>query len=314
MKRHSSILKLAFLTILTFLPSFLGVESIAGSPPVLDPDSQFEYAQKLFFEGDFFNAAGEYKRFVHFFPDDERVERARFNTGLSYFRGRRFTEAVRSFKALIDIYRDSALSIQAYIMISRCRTALHSPGAAAAELRNALALTDDDSVRDEVYYRLGWIYIDMAQWENARLNFRQISLQGRAKYDLDSIARKVDRKDDFITTKQPETAGVLSIVPGAGYLYCGRYKDALIALLANGIIAYAAYEAFDNDLNALGGILTFVGIGFYAGNIIGATAAAHKHNRQQTRRFIDHLKNNVRINLSSGLRHKRVMISLRYDF
>jgi len=74
---------------------------------------------------------------------------------------------------------------------------------------------------------------------------------------------------------------MLSVIPGAGYLYLERYQDALISLLVNTALIFAAYEAFDNDLYVLGGIISFVELGFYAGNIYGATTSAHKINRSQ---------------------------------
>ena len=44
------------------------------------------------------------------------------------------------------------------------------------------------------------------------------------------------------------TAGILSIIPGTGHLYCGRYKDATLAFILNTAMIYAACEAFDNHL------------------------------------------------------------------
>jgi hypothetical protein len=60
-----------------------------------------------------------------------------------------------------------------------------------------------------------------------------------------------------IKRKNPTTAGLLSIIPGAGHLYCERKRDALISFFLNGAMIYAAYEAFDHDLDVLGGIITF---------------------------------------------------------
>jgi hypothetical protein len=64
----------------------------------------------------------------------------------------------------------------------------------------------------------------------------------------------------------------------------------------------------------LGVIIGFVGVGFYAGNIYGATAAAHKYNQRKTRNFIENLKENTKITLSGNFRDKGVTIALQYDF
>jgi hypothetical protein len=80
--------------------------------------------------------------------------------------------------------------------------------------------------------------------------------------------------------KSPSTAGVLAgVLPGSGHLYCDRYKDGVVAFLLNGLFTWAAIEAFDNDHEVLGGILGFLELGWYSGNIYSAVNSAHKHNR-----------------------------------
>ncbi|MFC1886321.1 tol-pal system YbgF family protein [Thermodesulfobacteriota bacterium] len=290
--------------------------SIAHSepPPGISPDKQFAYAHSLYDEGDFENAANEYKRFVYFFPDDKRVEQARFNIGRSLFSGKRFSRAIHAFTAFIDAYRDTPLSIRSYRMISRCYIKLNQPADAAVSLYNLLSLTDDVDIRDDTYYRLGWIHLEQAKWEKAGQAFNQIRESNRMTYQLNGLFDELERRDSVIPTKEPGTAGLLSIIPGAGYLYCGRYKDALTAFLANAVLSIAAYESFDKDLNALGGLIAFIELGFYGGNIIGATAAAHKYNRYKTGQFIDHLKQHMKIDLSTDIREKRMLISFKYRF
>jgi len=83
---------------------------------------------------------------------------------------------------------------------------------------------------------------------------------------------------------------LLAIIPGAGHLYCERKKDALISFLLNGAMIYAAYEAFDHDLDVIGGIITFFELGFYSGNIYSAVNSAHKYNRNEKSKFLDYLR------------------------
>ena len=66
---------------------------------------------------------------------------------------------------------------------------------------------------------------------------------------------------------------------GAGHLYCERKRDAFISFLLNGAMIYAAYGAFDHDLDVLGGIITFFELGFCSENIYSAVSSAHKYNR-----------------------------------
>ena len=117
-----------------------------------------------------------------------------------------------------------------------------------------------------------------------------------------------------MTQKSPALAGTLAVIPGAGYLYCGRYKDALIALLVNGGLIWAAYESFSNDLYALGSVITFVEIGFYAGNIIGSVASAHKYNRKNEQQWIKHLRQRLKVSLGSRPETRGIELSLRYTY
>jgi hypothetical protein len=77
---------------------------------------------------------------------------------------------------------------------------------------------------------------------------------------------------------------------------------------------YAAYESFDKGQSALGGVISFVAFGFYSGNIYGSIASAHKYNRKKNGQFIQHLKNDVKINLSSDIRNKGISLSLQWSF
>jgi hypothetical protein len=214
---------------------------------------------------------------------------------------------------VIHRYVDTVLSIKSYFMISQAHVKLNTLGLAIINLNNLITLTGDEDVRDEAYYRLGWIYIEMASWEKARLYFSRISAKNKTKYRLERLTDELN-KEKLIPKKDPGLAGFLSIMPGAGYLYCERYQDALIAFLLNGGLICAAYESFDDNNNALGGVIAFVEFGFYAGNIYGAATSAHKYNRKQTVNFIEKLKNNTKINLSTNVKNKGVCLAFEFIF
>jgi len=290
-----------------------GSQGASALSITLNPDKQFNYAQELFSAKDYLTAVNEYKRFIYFFPKDERIELAMFQIGQSYFLGRQFDEAVKSFKKLTDRYFETEYSIKSYFKISDIYIALKAFDLALINLNNLIMITKDENIRDEAYYRIGWIYIETASWDNARHYFEKISTKNRNKFRLERLADELD-KETLIPQKDPKLAGFLSIIPGGGYLYCERYQDALIAFLLNGGLILAAYESFDKGHGALGGLITFVGFGFYAGNIYGAVTSAHKFNRKETGQFIYKLKKNTRVNLSADLENKSVCLSFRFSF
>jgi len=285
----------------------------AGQTASVDADVQFEYAGSLYAGRDFFMAAGEYKRFIFLFPEHARVEEAAYNVGLCYLSAGEYARAIQSLKELMRTFPDGRYVEQAQFRISEGYLRSNQAGAAITSLRNLAIVTDDDGLRDEAYYRMGWIYIGMAQWEQAQMVFAEISHAGRNAYRLEDLKRALDEVPKM-KQKSPGLAGTLAVIPGAGYLYCGRYQDALIALLVNGGLIWAAYESFDKELYALGSMITFVEIGFYAGSIYGSVASAHKYNRKNERQWIEKLRKRLKVTLAAQLENRGFEIALRYTY
>jgi TolA-binding protein len=308
-----------FFIIFSFLIPFSQCVAGSGHKPdlnssiIINPDKQFNFAEHYFSKKDYLMAVAEYNRFIYFFPEDQRVETVMYRIGMSYYLGEHFKNAIDSFNAVIDRYVDTDLSVKSYFMISEAHVKQYAFGLAVINLNNLITITHDEDLRDEAYYRIGWIYIETASWEEARRYFSKISTKNKNKYQLERLADELN-KERSIPRKDPHLAGFLSIIPGAGYFYCERYQDALIAFLLNGGLIYAAYESFDYDNNALGGVIAFVEFGFYAGNIYGAVTSAHKYNRKQTGRFIETLKNNTKINLSADVKNKGICLAFEFIF
>ena len=283
-----------------------------------DADKQFDFAAHYFSNGEYFRAIGEYERFIYFFPQDDRVELAMYQIGMSYFKSKRFKEALTAFGGLIDTQfnanREWPQIAKSYFMVSECHLKLNAPGHAISNLNNLIAITDDTDVKDKAYYKIGWIYLEISSWKEARSYFDKISQENRDKYKLEKLSAELEGVNS-IPRKSPKLAGVLSILPGAGYLYCERYHDAMFSFLLNGLLMYAAYESFDNGSYALGGVITFVGTGFYTGSVYGSVSSAHKYNQNHTNRFIENLKQNTKIGLSAGgAKGRGIAICFQYVF
>ena len=282
-----------------------------ASSVVLNEDLQFGFAETYFEKGEYYRAIGEYERFMHFFPESEKIELAKYRIGVSYLRGERYEEAIQRFQELIEEYGDSTYAIKSYFAISEANALLKRYDEALITLHNVLAIASDQRVRDEAYYQCGWVYLQKGMWEEARRCFGNISSQNRGKYRYDELMRELD-KETLQRHKNPTTAGLLAIIPGAGHVYCERYREALVAFLVNGALIFAAYEAFDNDHDVLGGLITVVALGFYSGNIYSAVNSAHKFNEAEKNRFIRHLKDHAGISLAAGA--DRVMLSCKILF
>jgi len=279
------------------------VHSYAAQEIVIDPERQFQFAEHYFQNGEYYRAIGEYERFIYFSPLSDKVELARYKIGLCFLNGEQYTEAIKAFDELIKDYKNTGYALKSYLKISRAYVLLERYDAALTGIKNLIIIAPNQEIRNEAYYQGGWVYLEMGLWEKAQKYFEEISVQNRKKYNLKEVLIGLDRKLP-LKGKNPTTAGLLAIIPGAGHLYCERKKDALISFLLNGAMIYAAYEAFDHDLDALGGIITFFELGFYSGNIYSAVNSAHKYNRDEKSKFLDYLKKNTNVNISLGKHHE----------
>jgi len=306
---------LAGAIILYFLLTFLlPLNCYAASGVALDPERQFQFAEQYFQKGEYYRAIGEYERFIYFSPHAHKAELARYRIGLSYLKAEQYEQAIQSFYALIEEYQDTTYAFKSYLEISKACLGLNRYAMALTALNNLITIAPDQALRDEALYHRAWVYLEMGLWKGAIESFEKVSSQSRDEYKIKETLAELTEGVP-IRTKNPTIAGLLAVVPGAGHLYCGRKRDALISFFLNGAMIYAAYEAFDNDLVAIGAIITLFELGFYGGNIYSAVSSAHKYNRDAKGRFLDELREKTRVDISLGNPSERSFLLLcRFSF
>lgn len=273
---------------------------VADQSIIIEADTQYSYAENRFSEKDYLTAIVEYKRFVRFFPDDRRVPEATFKVGMSWYNGGKYGEALSIFDTISGGSANGSYYIDAWFMAAQCHLKANNPVGAEIHLENLIRTTEDTDAVDRALNTIGWIRIDTGRWKHAEESFRKIGSGNRDLYQAGRISDALRRSGE-IPRKNPTLAGSLALLPGAGFFYCERYRDAFIAFLLNGGMIYAAYESFDNDHHALGGLISFVGFGFYAGNIYGSVTGAHKYNRNADRVFSRELKSSFQPELDLGV-------------
>jgi tetratricopeptide (TPR) repeat protein len=298
-----------------FVIGIILLAGIAKAADVLtiDADSQYRFAQSRLAAGALDEAIAEFNRFIHFFPEDPRVPRARFQTGMAHYRAGRYPAAAAVFDRQTVNYEDLPLTNEAFFMLSRSHAAQGKSEQALLDLHNLMAVAANVDVIDRARYEQGWLHVEQGQWQQADRAFDAITPANRSRYRIADLRRSL-AAHDAIQTKNPTLAGTLSIVPGVGQFYCNRYRDGLTAFLINAGLILAAWEAFDNDLPALGGVITFVEFGFYAGNIYGAVSSAHKFNRDRMDAFKNRLNRNRSMPLSLAPAPGGAALLLSFDF
>jgi tetratricopeptide (TPR) repeat protein len=280
---------------------------------VINPNQQYQFAMEYFEQGRYGKAIAELERFIYFFPDHNRVDNAKYHIGLSYFRSGMFREAIDPFSDIVETSPDQDLIAKAHFRMSETFVNLQEHSTAINVLNHLVETSNDPVFIDEAHYRAGWIYLQLNDVESARHRFQLISPQNRNLFRIQTINEELSRERLF-SEKSPRVAGFLSIFPGAGFAYTERYRDALVAFLLNAGFIFAAYESFDSGNEALGGIIAFVGTGFYAGNIYGAVSSAHKYNRDSHQQFLENLRNKTQVVLSVVPEKQGVVLGFRVNF
>ncbi|MBI9076455.1 MAG: tetratricopeptide repeat protein [Desulfatibacillum sp.] len=276
---------LVFLFLLTGFPC----PGFSGEVLTIDADNQLAFAEKNFAEGEYYRAISEYRRFLHFFPGDERAASAAFRIGQSYYLGEDYPEAQKAFETVKHDYPQSPLAKEASLLICQCHVKIQDFEEARDCLSRVIQGTDSSDVADRARYDAGWVYVREGQFSMASDTFSGMSQAAWEKYRIPSLLSGVE-KAGGLKHKEPVAAGVLAIVPGLGHVYTKRYQDAAIAFLLNAGLILAAYESFDNDQEALGSVIGLVGFGFYAGNIYSAVSSAHKYNKREQAAFTKSLE------------------------
>lgn len=284
---------------------------------VITSEMQYQYAVSLFEEKDYETAMVEFKRFIHFFPDSEHMDQVKFNTGVCLYHLEKYHEAARMFNGIILKDKTNDITGESYFYQTRAFIKMGNTGYAQIVLQNYLMLAEDEETRDRIYFNLAQIHLEKAKnpldkdsLTLAKKNLSMMSDSGSLKYNRDYYSKLIF-KARHAPTKSPTAAGVFALIPGGGFLYCERFYDAFVTFCLNAGLMYASYSAWDHDNKALAGVVGFVEVGFYTGNIYGSVSSAHKYNQAQKLKIL-----NKEFTIASGfdLENEGYALLLNYGF
>ncbi len=301
-----------FLLVIFFLfeSEVFGAEE--GSRRYIDEKLQMDLADQFFKEGDYYRAITEYKRFLFFFPQSTEAKEALWKIAKSYFNGKRWDDAISACDDLITKFPGSSPAAEAVLLKGFALTEKKEYSRARQYFLKAQEVSPSTSIEDEAQLQIALTYVKEEKWKEAADEFRKINKNSRLYPKGEYFAQGLDRIN-AVPQKSPPVAGILAaILPGAGHLYCERYRDASIAFLLNGAFIWGMVEAFQHNENVIGGILTFFELGWYSGNIYSAVASAHKYNRKMKQEYIDHLERGLSLGIS--FQGRSPVLSLRYVF
>jgi len=290
----------------------LSVSPVLSDQIIVNSDDQFDFARGVMNGGDYTRAIVEFERFIHFFPGDPRVPKARLLIGICYLKDRRYEAAREIFYQFIKSEQDSPLSAKAVFLIGESYYQQGISKEAEYYFVQVIEKYLDMDLKNAALYRLGWTRMQENKWGDASEVFEKVEKDSLFYASSRELAEQ-SLKGEELPEKNPAYAGTLAIVPGLGHVYVSRYRDAIVSFLLNGLFIWAAVQAFNSDQDVLGGILTFIELGFYSGNIYSAVNAAHKHNRKVRNDFRGNLKDRLDLNLFTA-RKGQIGLALTFQF
>lgn len=254
-----------------------GPVSAKESETVEAADSQlFRFARELQTGGDYTRAITEYRRLLSYYPESvlgaaaaESLLSCYFATGEFEARANLAREELRLSPSRIDGVTLRLALAGSYLRLGDIDLCL--------DYLSDIRRTEQGAERERALMAQGLVHARLFNWTEATRNFGAIdsssSLANYARRNeaLCQQAREVPRRS-------PTLAGMLAVVPGLGYLYTGYEHTAVSAFLVNGLFAWAAYENFDSDRDALGAVIALFGAGWYSGNIYGSVVSAKRRN------------------------------------
>jgi tetratricopeptide (TPR) repeat protein len=244
------------------------------------PEQIFGFAESLFEEGDYFRAIGEYKRYIFLNPSHDLAEKASFRISESYFKARRWSEAIESCSNFLAHYPNSPFYYETLYLKGRAEKQDKRLDDAMRTF-DVIEKKNIPAYSDKAIYQKALIMLERSDWQGTRDFLMHVPRDSALFSTAEALHAELARIDQ-LPHKSPVSAGLLAaILPGAGHLYTERPKDALVAFLLNGAFIWSAVELFQHNNYAAGGIVTFFELGWYSGNIYSAVSSAHKYNRKQ---------------------------------
>ncbi|NPA80716.1 MAG: hypothetical protein GXO29_06685 [Thermotogae bacterium] len=235
------------------------------------PSEVLSFAESLFKDGKYREAALEYLRFVTLFPNSDSADYAHFMAAYSYELAGLYESAERLFKKHLEEGRRG----EVWVHYELARMYLHLGDTVA--FYSELSQMPRKSLQRKVL--IAWLKLAQGNWEGARRILAGTPLQEYLQPP---------------NLKSPTKAALLSIVPGLGQAYVGNRGTAYMGVaFVGGFYALAGYYAFKEKrlLPALASL--GVGLAFHAGQIYGSWAMAKVINRTEWREVMESFKRGV---------------------
>ncbi len=271
-----------------------GVAGTQISPAPLAPAASESYADWLYAEGRFGDAAHEYRRLHRLAPSSpEEGVRFRNKLALAEMHAGRFREAVDTLPLDAADFSGRYLRMYAALRLGLTQSALFDRSRIQADSQTRRLH------REEADLLAGTVLLEEGRFREATEHYRRIRRESENE-DIRRVSSEVllslGRFQEG-EKKRPWLAGALSaLLPGSGQFYAGHDADAVSAFFFNAMFLGSAAVMY--DLESRSGsphtasvLYGLIGLLFYASNITGAVNSATRFNTHQERLFQERVRN-----------------------
>ena len=140
----------------------------------------------------------------------------------------------------------------------------------------------------------GYILAKNSKWEESLLTFNKLEDLNINKQRSEEFIAIINENNKRLK-KNPTIAGLLSIVPGAGYYYTENKQTALSSLIINSLLFYATNNNLNNKNYGMAALTGIFSLSFYIGNIQGSVLRAKKFNKMGNDKNLNKIKNKIRL-------------------
>ena len=268
-------------------------------PPAAAAASDF--ADSLFQEGDYLNAAHEYKRLLFLHPDTPQSDFIAFRVAASYQNAGKLKNAIRAYQLLIDTYPESSLVGRCKNNIAQCHILSGDRQQGLSSLKQFLVEHAESELAPRAHFTIGVVHIDNREWTHARQVWNDVSLAYPESPFADVSNRLAQQVKDaeHLPRRSPTIAAALSVfVPGSGQVYTGRTVDGLYAFVSVAVLGGASFYYADQGRYEVAIPVGILGAFFYGNSIYQGIQTARTFNGQHEKLFRNKLQQEIR---DSGL-------------
>ena len=260
-----------------------------------------DFADSLFQEGDYLNAAHEYKRLLFLHPDTPQSDFIAFRIAASYQNAGKLKNAIHAYQFLIDTYPESRLVARAKNNVAQCQILSGNSDQGLQSLKRFLGEHGESTLAPRAHFTIGLLHIDRWEWTEATKVWRAspLAYPGSPFAEISNRLAEQVKNMEALPRRSPVIAGTLSVlVPGSGQVYTGRTVDGIYAFISVAVFGSASFYYADQGRYEVAIPVGMLGVFLYGNSIYQSIQNARSFNGQQEQLFRNRLQQEIR---DSGL-------------